>query len=371
MSERNQVDNISSVKFTDIEAVLAEEFGDRFRAYRFDYRHSLNYDKNGYLPLFPLTVSFELVNRCNLKCVMCYTEHHRLDKKTLSIGTLQSVLRECQRNGLPAAVIGMAAEALLYKDIRRVIEATRAADVMDVFLGTNATLLTPEMSDFIVEQRVARVEVSLDAATPETYKRIRSKDELAIVERNVRALVEAKRRKRSKLPVIRLCFCVQPENVDERQAFLDKWKDDVDYIDFQEMIDFQYVTPLVNGQPETVPNIQELGPKPYCPYPFNSLHVWADGTVTPCCTYYGKALPLGNVEQHSLAELWHGGQIEEIRGEFRRGELNPVCRVCLSARDSDNFTKARSLSREVPISNPAAPTKVMVDKKQPEPAPSA
>jgi radical SAM protein with 4Fe4S-binding SPASM domain len=349
MADRNQVDNISSVKLTDIEAVLAEEFGDRFRAYRIDYRKSMNYDKNGFVPDFPLTVSFELVNRCNLKCVMCYTDHHTFAKKTLAIGTLESVLRECQENGLPAAVIGMAAESLLYKDIRRVIEATREAGVMDVFLGTNATLLTPEMSEFLVDQRVARVEVSLDAATPETYKAIRSKDELPLVEQNVRALAEAKRRKSSQLPVIRLCFCVQPQNVSERQAFIDKWQDLVDYIDFQEMIDFEHVTPLVEGRPEDVPNVESLAPEPYCPYPFNSLHVWADGTVTPCCTYYGKALPIGNVEKDTLADVWQGEKLEAIRDEFRQNKLNPVCRVCLSARDTENFSKAKSLSREIPV----------------------
>ncbi len=348
MSERNQVDNISSVKLNDIEEILSEEFGDRFRAYRVDYRKSMNYDKNGFLPDFPLTVSFELVNRCNLKCVMCYTDHHRLDKKTLAIGTIESVLRECRQNGLPAAVIGMAAESLLYKDIRRVIGASREAGIMDVFLGTNATLLTPELSEFIVDQRVARVEVSLDAATPETYKKIRSKDELDVVEKNVRELVAAKRRKGSKLPVVRLCFCVQPDNVQERQAFIDKWQDDVDYIDFQEMIDFQYVTPLVENRPQDVPNIDNLEPQAYCPYPFNSLHVWADGMVTPCCTYYGKALPLGNVEEQTLTDMWNGDEINKIRDEFRTGNLNPVCRVCLSARDSENFSKAKALSRETP-----------------------
>lgn len=341
MTDRTQVDNISSVKMTDIESVLISEFGERFRSYRGEYRKTINYDKNGFLPEFPLTVSFELVNRCNLKCVMCFTEHHGMPKNTLSTETIDAVLVECREHGLPAAVVGMSAESLLYKDVRRVIAACREAGVMDVFLGTNGTLLTRQMSDFLVEQRVARVEVSLDAATPETYKKIRSKDELSVVEHNIRELANAKKAAGSALPLIRLCFCVQPENLNERQMFIDKWKDVVDYIDFQELCDFKYVTPLVEGRVEAIPDFDKMNPKPYCPYPFNSLHVWADGTVTPCCTYYGKALPLGNVEESSLEELWHGEKIEAVRAGFRGGELNPVCRVCLSARDDENFAKAK------------------------------
>jgi hypothetical protein len=60
---RNNQNNIHSVKYGDIESVLAAEFGESFRAYRREYEHSLNYDKNGYLPPFPLTVQIELVNR--------------------------------------------------------------------------------------------------------------------------------------------------------------------------------------------------------------------------------------------------------------------------------------------------------------------
>lgn len=339
---RTGVDNIHTVKYQDIEVLLTREFGEAFRVYRQKYGASINYDKNGYLPEFPLTVQFELVNRCNLKCIMCHTDHHRLDKATLEIGTIEHVLRECREHNLPAAVIGMGSEALLYKNIREVIAKVREAGVMDVFLGTNATLLTEALSEFIVDQRVARVEISLDAATRETYKKIRSKDELDRVEHNLRKLIEVKRRKGSTLPIVRICFCVQPLNVHERDMFKEKWKDWADYIDFQEMVDFGPVNALVAGAFEKVPGLDRIEVKnPHCAYPFNSLNVWANGDVTPCCTYYGKALVLGNVKDRSLKEIWEGEKIDRIRSELLSGDLNPVCKVCLSQRDRENFAKVK------------------------------
>jgi len=335
--------NIHSVKYEDIEGLLAKEFGDSFRAYRRKYERSLNYDKTGFVSSFPLTVQIELVNRCNLTCIMCYTDNHKRKKETMTIATIDKLLAECNRNELPAFVIGMGSEALLYKNIREVITKVREAGVMDIFLGTNATLLTEDLSEFIVDQRVARVEISLDAATPETYLKIRRKNELPLVDANVRRLVEVKRRKGSALPLIRLCFCVQPLNVDERQMFEDKWRDYVDYIDFQEMVDFSSVNALVARDYDSIPGLSEMVvADTHCAYPFNSLNVWANGDVTPCCTFYGKALVLGNVAEKSLQEIWQGEEIREIRRELITGELNPACRVCLSQRDRENFTKVKS-----------------------------
>ncbi|MBM3492343.1 MAG: radical SAM protein [Alphaproteobacteria bacterium] len=343
--DRVGVDYIHSVPLSDIERILADEFGDRFRRYRVAYRRSLNYPLHDELPPFPLTVSLELVNRCNLKCIMCYTEHHREAKSTLALGTIEKVLAECRTNDVPAMVIGMGSEALLYKNVREVVAKARQAGVMDIFFGTNATLLDEAMSEFLVEQRVARIEISLDAATRETYARIRSKDELERVEANVRKLVEVKRRHGAKLPVVRLCFCVQPENLAEKDAFLAKWRDWVDYVDFQERVDFRHVTPLIKGEVDKLPPAEALPVKnTYCDYPFNSLHVWASGEVTPCCTYYGRALVLGNVKQQTLAEIWQGEKIAAIRRELKTGKLNPTCRICLGSFDHGSFEQAKTAS---------------------------
>jgi radical SAM protein with 4Fe4S-binding SPASM domain len=342
LAGRNQTKNIAGVKFTDIEEILANKFGSRFLEYRKKYKKSLNYDKNNYVPDFPLTVSFELVNRCNLRCIMCWTENHSRPKATLDLEAINEVLSECQDNDVPAAVVGMGAEMLLYKDVREVLSGIRSAGIMDLFVGTNATLLTPDMAKFMVEQQVARVEVSLDAATAGTYQRIRGKDELDLVERNVRGLVEAKNKAGSALPVIRLCFCVQPENIDEREMFIDKWRDVVDYVDFQEMCDFTYVTPLLDGDESSVPVIDDSEVSAFCPYPFNSLNIWSDGYVTPCCTFYGKALKMGNIKDSTLKEIWNGEGIKALREEFFSGNLNTVCKACLYYRDTGSFSKAKA-----------------------------
>lgn len=337
MESRDNVDHVKTVRLTDFEQLLGQTFGDRFRDYRADYKRSLNYNTNGFLPDFPITVGLELVNRCNLSCIMCWTNNHKLPKFALDEETIRAVLSECQNNELPAIVFGLGSESLLYKNIRPMIVAAKEAGVMDIFLGTNGVLMDESMSEFLVDEQIARVEVSLDAATPETFKKIRSKDELDKIEANVRTLLEIKKRKKSVLPIVRLCFCVQDLNRDEREAFLEKWSDSVDYVDFQVMSDFSYVDQLLRGEVPDLPIVaQDSYPDAYCAYPFNSLHVWSNGEITPCCTYYGKNLVLGNVKETTLKEVWNGEGIRAIREQILSGNLNPTCAICLSSRDVED-----------------------------------
>jgi len=344
---RTQTSFTESVKFTDIEQVLADQFGERFRLYRRDFHKSLNYDENNFLPDFPITVSMELVNRCNLSCIMCYTINHEEKKTTLKRPTIARVLSECEARGLPALVVGLGAEPLLYKGAREVLSTARDAGVMDIFLGTNGVLLTEQMSTFLVERRIARLEVSLDAATPETYHKIRGKNQLDLIEENLHKFLEVRKRMGARLPVLRLCFCVQEANLHEREAFLKKWEKHADYIDFQKLFDFTPIDELrATG---TVSGVEELVVEDtHCAYPFNSLHIWSNGNVTPCCTFFAKNddLVVGNVQEQTLKDIWEGEPIKEIRQQLMSGELNPTCRVCLAQRDAERFEEVKRQNRD-------------------------
>lgn len=341
---RTETTFIKKHAFVDIEQTLINHFGDEFAAYRRKYHHSMNYDSHGDHSAFPLTVSFELINRCNLNCIMCYTDHHKKTKFTLNIEKLNEILKECEANNLPAAVIGMGAEALLYKDIKNVIKSTRDHGVMDVFLGTNGTLLSSDISRFIIEQEISRLEISLDATTPETYEKIRGKNQLDLIEANIHEFLRIRKEMGKTVPLLRLCFCVQKENYHEVEAFKKKWDNSgVDYLDFQNVVDFSDVGPaLDNDDTWSPPTVEDLAAQEdtHCAYPFNSLHVWANGDITPCCTYYGQALSLGSVNDLTLTEAWNGEKITDLRKQLKgEKELNPICRSCLFKRDAESFSE--------------------------------
>ena len=221
--------------------IIQDQKGIEFKKYREDYNASINYQKNYKILDFPITVTLEMINRCNLKCIMCYTDHHKKTKATLTLEDLDKFLEECKNFKPPAIIIGLGSEILMYKGIKEVVTKITKANFLDVMFSTNATLLNEEMSKFLIESGITRILISLDAATKETYKIIRSKDELEKVENNIMKLVELKKMYNTNLPIIRLSYAVQKENINEIKTFKNKWENIVDYIDIQELINFDPV----------------------------------------------------------------------------------------------------------------------------------
>jgi radical SAM protein with 4Fe4S-binding SPASM domain len=68
----------------------------------------------------------------------------------------------------------------------------------------------------------------------------------------------------------------------------------------------------------------------HCPQPWYAMTIWVDGLVSPCCAFTGKNVAVGNIHTQSLKEIWRGEKINELRDQFRTGELNMICRKCLA-----------------------------------------
>ena len=322
--EKNEL--IFKYQKQDIIKKLGRILGDDFKKYRQDFDKTQNYLKTKFVPDFPLTVSLELVNRCNLNCVMCYKEHHQQPEAELDLKVLKKIFVECKKNKLPSMILGLGAETLVYRNIKKVLEMVREAQIQDVFFGTNGVLLNDEIIDLIIKNKISRVEISIDAATAETYNKVRRVPVFERVEENLNKLIAARKKQKSQLPIIRLCFVVLDINRHETQLFLKKWRHKVDYIDFQRCVDFSEMHRPLKINKNIISNS-------FCSYPFYSLNIWADGSVSPCCSFYGEKLKIGDIRQQTLKEIWDSNQMKKIRQELAEKEFNPVCQKCLYSRD--------------------------------------
>lgn len=55
-----------------------------------------------------------------------------------------------------------------------------------------------------------------------------------------------------------------------------------------------------------------------CTNPWTSLFVWKNGNVTHCC--YSSAGSLGNINTHSIEDIWHGEKLNNIRHQINNGK---------------------------------------------------
>lgn len=304
-------------EFNDVKQLLTKKHGDKFLEYRekWDY-HRINLVK----AVTPLYLVLETNTYCNLKCKMCEKNYYTKSKNDIRMEFIDKLVDECNKMNLPSLLVGASAECLLSPSIKEILEKLSKIGAIDKFLITNGTYLNESIIDSLLELEFERVYISLDAATSDTYSKIRGGD-LQKVENNIENLLRRKKEAGKELPVVRVSFVKQKENEAEVECFIDKWKDKVDIIDFQEMIDFG--------------NINDLQDKPNIPYkceaPFTTLHVDSYGNIYPCCTFYSKYFCLGNIQDMTLEEAWNCDKINNLRRDIINGDMPLPCRNCVTS----------------------------------------
>lgn len=315
----------------DIIAELSELHGAKFVEYRKLWDLS---EKGALVPEKPLHFFAEYTSYCNLKCKMCY---HSVDSRekvvsNVPLDTINEIARQCKELEIPSIEIGSGGECTLHPNIKELLGILKTANAMDYIFITNGTLLNEDLINLILDLQIERFQISVDASTPETYKKIRGGDYNRL-ENNINKFIELKKKRNSKLPILRLSFVKQEDNIHEMNDFLNIWKNKADIIDFQDYIDHK-----------NIDNLQNIEVRNFvCPHPFHSIGILHNGDLVPCCTFFAKHLVLGNIKDMTIEEAWNSDKIKDLRNSFLNGKINKVCKNCYgNLTHRDEGTNLRS-----------------------------
>ena len=117
------------------------------------------------------------------------------------------VLQEGVAHGLSSIRLGITGEPLIRKDIISFVELARDLGVTDIMLITNGQLLTQQLAQGLIKAGLTRLMVSIDAATPGTYARIRRGGTYARLLENVLWFLDARQTLGSPLPPLAGQLC--------------------------------------------------------------------------------------------------------------------------------------------------------------------
>ena len=313
---------------------LFPKFGQRYIEYREKYENYLKDKEHKYTPDFPISVILELVNRCDLECTMCFQGYRNDAKKsTLQIEDLNKLFKEFEKKKL-GALLFSTSEPLLYKNFFKVLDLAKEAKIMDLFLFTNGTLLNKKNSELILNSALSRLFVSIDAATEETYDKVRipvnkkklNTNRLEKIEENVKNFIKLRAEHGLKMPLTRVSFVAMKKNVHEVDKFIEKWIDIVDTVEIQKENSIEFYDQLFKKKFD---NKKLLLTEYNCNEPWGQVAIHADGVVGPCCNTVGRNLPIGNVFEKSLEEIWKDKRMQEIREGFLNNKPNKICQLCL------------------------------------------
>lgn len=121
----------------------------------------------------PLSVSFEVTMRCNLRCLHCYVplaQRKSVHANELTLPEIQRIFGEMADAGTLWLLL-TGGEPFLRPDFLQIYDAAkRKGFILTVF--TNATLITEEIADHLAEYRPFGIEVSLYGASEATYEKV-------------------------------------------------------------------------------------------------------------------------------------------------------------------------------------------------------
>lgn len=300
--------------------ILRKKHGEKYEEYRKAFDQA---GHNHVLSDFPLYIALEINSDCNLKCKMCLRSFDpKLNKihEYMPMEMIDKIVDECRRFELPSILIGASAECTLHPNISAIISKLHSIGTVDFFVITNGLRLNEDLSKVIIENDVDRLEVSIDAATEETYRIVRGGD-LKLLERNIDTFLRLRKNMNRKTPILRLSFCEMEENKNEIDIFLDKWKDKADIVDFQYFVDMSKVTKGLEKKEKR---------KIFCQDPFNRIYIDYKGDMYCCCCFgYCEHFRIGNIMNMTIEEAWKSDMINSLRDSFWNDEPTQVCLNCL------------------------------------------
>ncbi len=321
------------------------------------------------LESLPVVVNFGTTSRCNINppCVMCMRNKasHEQDlpwRTLLRSGYLADSASTLMLHGV--------GEPLVYPHLFAIAKLA-SHDAMTLFT-TNGLLIERYVKEIF--EFITKISVSIDAATSQTYKKLRHHD-LDRVKNGIKQIVALKKAKGQSTPVIDISMCLMRSNVKEAAQFVEMGAElQVDTVHFYHMnmepeydwrvewFDYQkeycnlapdehdeaIIKALERAKQLKMPVIFDGKPLfkrsyefqfadnpsepplpenvPFCSMPWRNIQINSDGTLMNCCYQRGG---IGSLEESTFAELWNGKIQKAVREGILSGKLHDACKDAL------------------------------------------
>ena len=310
-----------------------EKYGEKFKKYRKRWEENPRIHKTGE---FPLAMDLELTRSCNLRCPMCHTLYiEKPSYKAYKDGDTSKFMQfDIFKKAIDEAVqypefssvkLNLRGEPTLHPDFCDFVRYAKDNGVLEVIMNTNGNY-DMEAGDIYLSD-IDEVAFSIDAVSPEVYKRVRVGGDLYLLYTNIFELMWFQKDYEKKIR-IRMSYVEQNLNKHETELFKQFWTAiGVDRITVNDVYNPGDKISGDLGFKLTI-NKEEY----CCPQLWQRLIVMCDGTVWPCCMAFDqqKDLYLGNIKDNSINELWLSNKLMYLRSMHQDGNYQAIksCNSC-------------------------------------------
>ena len=291
------------------------------------------------LPLeTPFSLFIDVCNACNFRCKFCATqttEIKHFNKQIMSWDLFRKIIDDVEQFSRPLKMLRLACqgEPLINKELPRMIKYARDKGVSEhIEIVTNASLLTPELSDAIIAAGLNRIRISIEAIDAKGYEEMcRGKIDWDEFLGNIKYFYN--HRKQCEVYIKTVDAAVKTE--EEKELFYKLFEDRCDKISIEHIVpvwaDYDQIyddfdidkKEGLHGHAQREVNI--------CPFPFYSFVINSDGEVTACCSDWKRAISMGNAWTENVCDIWQGERYKNfLREMLEKGRINSnsTCAVC-------------------------------------------
>jgi len=272
---------------------------------------------------------------CNLRCPKCFifgdnNQNHsdtKFLKGEMSKEKILQILNEVAGKNVNVQPAHWA-EPLIAKTFDFFIVESKKRNI-PVTINTNGLLIDEEKAEFLVNNQVDSIFISIDAFTNETFLKTRSSDELEKLKKGIFYLLE--KRGDKQLPRIGVSFTEDEINESETEDFLNYWIKHVDAVRINET--------YTDDRHVAKDNVIDIERKP-CKFLFDSMVINYNGDVPVCCLDTFNQTNMGNTFNEGVKNVWKGKDFEFVRKAQIDGDYDkiPFCKHC-DIWASDHYTE--------------------------------
>lgn len=274
---------------------------------------------------FPRRVTVELTNYCNVSCVMCPRHYMQGSKGYLEYSLFCKLADEIAAHEGTAVVPFFRGESLMHPEAVAMLRYAKSKGIGPIQLATNATLLTQEVAEALVDLKIDFISFSVDSIDPAAYRQIRRGAELATVLRNIEELCAIRRGRGNGRPEIQVSVVHTEGTASGIRDFVEYWRERVDRVRVYEEHSQGGSFGARGKDPE------KRGPqgRQPCLKPFGDLVVYWDGSVALCNHDWDRKEALGSVRTHSIEAIWSSEVYQRVRdSHLGRGTMETLCQRC-------------------------------------------
>lgn len=288
----------------------------------------------------PVVFQIELTNHCPMTCQMC-PRTHVMERPLgyMSAEMFQRIVDQAA-GGTAKVFMHHFGDSLLHPELGTLIRYATDRGIL-TYLSANPALLTRTRIEALVDGGLHQLVLSLDGVTSGTSEAVRGRAarNVELAERRVRELIAYRARQGATAPYIVMQIVRQRQNLHEVPAWLEKWQNvaGVDRVKVK-----SYVT--WDGSQDEINELRlepsKVGSDIVCERPWTSVTVLWDGRVVPCCFDYDGIMPLGDLRDQSLEEIWRGEPLVDLRKKHKAGDLSSI-KLCAQCEDKEGYPVRR------------------------------